>query len=412
MIGLIEKISSALKINSNVLKVVLLLGAYIALLMVVSRFAFDGGPLQALFSSILSRSGALFFFTLLSLPALYFLLRWSKVIFFFWSPLDRVITALMTLIFAVGIYLLWVYSAWAFSFWGSSSVSLLVETPTRGLFPVSILLVAVFIILTVAYLNNFLFSLSATYEQKYEEANQEKVRAERLKSELITNVSHDIQTPLTSIINYSDLLRDLSRDDEQFDRKFEDYTEVLDRKSARLKDLTNDLIEASKAATGNMPVNLQSVNLTETVWQVAGEFDDFFNEKGLSLVLSPRDVQFAVEADSRHLWRILENLFRNMAKYSLGGTRVFAELEYVPGKTQVDTDGNMVKLTLKNVSAEPLEQTGDELVEQFMRGDKSRHSEGSGLGLYIAKSLTELMGGKLAVQVSGDQFEVSLWLRG
>ncbi|MCL2403778.1 MAG: HAMP domain-containing histidine kinase [Coriobacteriia bacterium] len=379
-----DNMASILKIDSDMLKVILLMAFYTLILVVI-----NGATLgeRAYLSHVVSREGALLFFTVFSMPALYFLLKWSKVIHFFRKPLNMLVSVFTATALAAGVVLFW------------ASIQIAVHW---GGIQLIILLPALFLILAVAYVNSFIFSLSAKYEQRYEEANQDKIRAERFKSELITNVSHDIQTPLTSIINYSGLLKSLSRDDKDFDKKFEDYTEVLDRKSARLKTLTSDLIEASKAATGNTAVYMQSANLTEVIWQVAGEFDEQFSEKNLSFVLIPSDVQFVASVDPRHLWRILENLFSNMAKYSLEGTRVFAELEQV--------QEGVVRLSLKNISAEPLTQTGDELTEQFMRGDKSRYTEGSGLGLYIAKSLTELMDGKLAVQVSGDQFEVNLWL--
>ncbi|MCL2379499.1 MAG: HAMP domain-containing histidine kinase [Coriobacteriia bacterium] len=382
---IMDKLSNMLKVDNNVIKVILLLGAYIFALMMIS----SGGHI--FFRSIFSWDSALVLFAMFSMPTLYFLLKWSRIIHFIRKPLNGIISAFTTLAFAVGIVFFWVITQQVF--WGEFNFILIA--------------ISALIIFAVAYLNSFLFSLNAIYEQKYEEAHQDKIRAERLKSELITNVSHDIQTPLTSIINYSGLLQNLSRDDEEFDKKFNDYVEVLDRKSIRLKVLTSDLIEASKAATGNISIDVQPVNLTELVWQVAGEFDGQFTRRNLSFVLIPTDTQFTASADPRHLWRILENLFSNMAKYSLEGTRTFAQFENV----QQSGHTGMVKLILKNTSSEPLDQTGDELTEQFMRGDKSRHTEGSGLGLYIAKSLAELMGGRLAVQVSGDQFEVNLWLK-
>jgi len=395
-----DKLTRSLKVDSNVIKVVLLLVAYLVLLVVTSGI-FSGSSLWQIANT------ALWVSTVISLPALYFLAKWSRIIYFARKPLSMPVSVLMAIIFAMGIASFWFIAAQAF--WGEFLFIL-------ALFPT-------FVLFAVAYFNSFLFSLSAVYEQKNEEAMQDKIRAERFKSELITNVSHDIQTPLTSIINYTGLLKGLSRDDEEFDQKFEDYTEVLDRKSARLKTLTNDLIEASKAATGNVSVSLQTVSLTELIWQVAGEFDDQFKQRNLSFVLIPSDVQMVAHADPRHLWRVLENLFSNASKYSLEGTRVFAQLEYINPKTATNATANaaantaasatantasMVKLSLKNTSSEPLDQLAGELTEQFIRGDKSRHTEGSGLGLYIAKSLTELMEGELSVQVSGDQFEVTI----
>jgi len=394
----VEKFARKLKVDSNVLKVALLLVAYLALLLIISVSFNRGNILYELATALLSRGTGEIVLLFLSMPLLYFLVQWSRIIYCWRKPLNLVISALLTLAFACGILLLALCAGQAF--WGS--------------FNLIFGFIAALIVFAVAYCNNFLFALSAKYAQEYEQANQDKIRAERFKSELITNVSHDIQTPLTSIINYTDLLKNLSFEDEQFEKKFEEYTEVLERKSARLKGLTSDLIEASKAATGNTSLDLQRVNLTEAIWQVAGEFDDQFSKQNLSFVLIPTDEQFEVTADSNHLWRILENLFSNMAKYSLEGTRTFAQLERVQDGFQKDSEqgkiAGMVKLSLKNTSAEPLDQLAGELTEQFIRGDKARNTEGSGLGLYIAKSLTELMDGELRVQVSGDQFEATILL--
>ena len=237
---------------------------------------------------------------------------------------------------------------------------------------------------------------------EYDIANAEKIRSERFKSELITNVSHDIRTPLTSIINYVDLLNSVG-----LQGQASEYVDVLVRKSGRLKTLIDDLMEASKAGTGNMRVELAEINLTEIVGQVAGEFEDSFIDNGLTLVLRQRaelgnsPAPVIVLADSRHLYRALENLFSNAAKYALSGTRVFAEI--------MQHEGNML-FTLQNTSAVPIELTDGELTEQFMRGDKARLTEGNGLGLYIAKSLVELMGGSLEIRVVGDLFRVEVIL--
>jgi len=234
-----------------------------------------------------------------------------------------------------------------------------------------------------------------TLSDEYEKMNIEKIRAERFKSELITNVSHDIRTPLTSIINYVDLMQKLPVDNADFIN----YTDVLRKKSARLKTLTDDLLEASKAGTGNVSVDMQMINLHEVIGQIAGEFDDQFNERGLKLALHQPDSGVAVPADGRHIWRVLENLFSNAVKYALPGTRVFAEI--------AERDGAGA-FTLKNTSQNPIDISGDMLAEQFIRGDRSRKTEGSGLGLYIAKSLVELMGGALTIRVSGDLFEAEI----
>jgi len=275
----------------------------------------------------------------------------------------------------------------------------------------SIPLVLVFSLATLGaftYCAAHLLSLAAEYDK----ASVEKIQAERFKSELITNVSHDIKTPLTSIINYVDLLTT-----EGLQGQAAEYVNVLVRKSSRLKTLIEDLMEASKASTGNLRVEAQELNLAEIVGQVAGEFEDGFDERGLTLVIRQPEVFIACEengipaqtvvfADSRHLYRTLENLFSNVTKYAQEGTRVFAEITPMP------YDGT-VHFTLQNTSATPIEKVPDSaLTEQFIRGDKARHTEGSGLGLYIAKSLVELMGGSLDIRVVGDLFWVEVVLSG
>ena len=247
---------------------------------------------------------------------------------------------------------------------------------------------ALLLLLALSYFCSFVLSLS----KKFEEANEEKLRAERFKAELITNVSHDIRTPLTSIISYVDLLKPLPIENAQF----HEYVDVLERKSARLKTLISDLMEASKACTGNLPVKPEELDLGEILGQIAGEFDDSFTCHELTLVLRLPEEPVLVRADAAHLWRVLENLFGNAAKYALPGTRVFAEV--------VQRDGH-VSFMLKNTSQAPIDPDDDALLmEQFIRGDRARNTEGSGLGLYIAKSLMELMGGRLEIEANGDLF--------
>jgi len=230
----------------------------------------------------------------------------------------------------------------------------------------------------------------------YDKANAEKIRAERFKSELITNVSHDIKTPLTSIINYVDLLKN-----EGLQGQAAEHLQVLDRKSARLKVLIDDLMEASKAGTGNLKVEMKEIDLSEIVGQVSGEFEDNFADKGLILVLRQPEAPVYFNTDSRHLYRVLENLLSNATKYALAGTRVFVEIAL---------RDNGPHITIQNTSASPIELSDGEATEQFMRGDKSRQTEGSGLGLYIAKSLVELIGGKLLINISGDLFRVDIFM--
>ena len=258
--------------------------------------------------------------------------------------------------------------------------------PTELLLPFSLLS-----LIATTYFVCFVLNLS----DKYAEASAEKVRAERFKSELITNVSHDIRTPLTTVINYVDLLKKLSPEGEAAE-----YVSVLDRKSDRLKMLIDDLIDASKAGTGNEEISIQTVNLSEIAGQIAGEFEDGFIARDLTLVLNQPEEPIFINADSRHLWRVLENLFSNVSKYALSGTRVFAEI------TSNESGGPV--FSLKNTSEAPLDLSGDALTEQFIRGDRARQSEGSGLGLYIAKNMVELMGGSLTIQVTGDLFVVEV----
>jgi len=258
---------------------------------------------------------------------------------------------------------------------------------------IPLLLLSIFTLAALNYFCAFVLSLSSEYDK----ANADKIRAERFKVELITNVSHDIRTPLTSIINYVDLLKALPVEREDFT----EYVAVLDKKSARLKTLISDLMEASKAATGNIAVNMEELDLAEIVGQIAGEFDDQFAERKLTFVFRQADEKISTHADSNHLWRVFENLFSNAAKYALPGTRVFAEIS--------PRDGKAV-MSLKNTSENPIDMASDSLTEQFIRGDRARQAEGNGLGLYIAKSLTEIMGGELTVKVSGDLFEAEVSL--
>ena len=246
----------------------------------------------------------------------------------------------------------------------------------------------------VITLNYFCRSMLSLAEE-YEIANAQKIQAERFKVELITNVSHDIRSPLTSIINYVGFLKELPVENDEFT----EYVGILDKKSSRLKLLIDDLMEASKASTGNLSVETREIDLVEIVGQITGECDDKFAERGLTLVFYQPDLPVIVQADNRHLWRVLENLFENVAKYALQGTRVFAEIYLCDG---------VPVFSLKNISQNPLDLSGTELTEQFIRGDRARQSEGSGLGLYIAKNLVELMQGRFEIRTSGDLFEAVL----
>lgn len=227
-------------------------------------------------------------------------------------------------------------------------------------------------------------------------AVREQLKSERMKTELITNVSHDLKTPLTSVINYADLIGKEPCEN----AKIKEYSGVLLRQSERLKRLIDDLVEASKASTGNLEVDLVPCDASVFLAQAAGEYEEKLRDAGLALVTKQPDEEVSIMADGRRMWRIFDNLMSNIVKYSLSGTRVYLSLE--------QADGDAV-ITFRNTSREPLDAVNtEELVERFTRGDASRNTEGSGLGLAIAKSLTELQGGKFLVSADGDLFKVIL----
>lgn len=230
-----------------------------------------------------------------------------------------------------------------------------------------------------------------------ENAVQEQMRAERMKIELITNVSHDIKTPLTSIVNYVDLLK---KEDIPSPIARE-YIAVLDRQSKRLKKLTEDLVEASKASSGALPVDLQPTDVNVLFSQIVGEYQDRLADCHLTLVAQPPEGQPVVAADSKLLSRVMDNLVSNICKYAMPETRV-----YVSGTV---ADGQMT-LSFKNVSRAELNISPDELMERFVRGDASRHTEGSGLGLPIAQSLVQLMGGTFRLSIDADLFRADVTL--
>lgn len=228
-------------------------------------------------------------------------------------------------------------------------------------------------------------------------AVNEQMKSERFKAELITNVSHDLKTPLTSIINYVNLLKTT----DQTDPRAQTYIEVLDRKSLRLKKLTEDLVEASKASTGVLAVNREKIGMAQLLDQALGEYEEKLEEKRLAVVRTVPEGESYVYADGRHLWRVIDNLLSNCAKYALEGTRVYIEL--VRGK-------GTVSLSVKNISREALNVPPERLMERFVRGEESRSTEGSGLGLSIARSLTELQGGTFELAVDGDLFKTVVTL--
>lgn len=231
--------------------------------------------------------------------------------------------------------------------------------------------------------------------QSIELAVSEKMKSERFKTELITNVSHDIKTPLTSIINYVDLMKK----ENITDPTLLEYMDVLDRQSSRLKKLIEDLMEASKASTGNLTVNLEECDVTVMLSQAVGEFEEKMVQKGLIPVITYPEEKVVLSADGRHLWRVFDNLLNNICKYAQPSTRVYIN---------VDKNGQELNIIFKNISSSQLNISSEELMERFVRGDSSRNTEGSGLGLSIAKSLTELMNGRLELCVDGDLFKVTL----
>ena len=228
-------------------------------------------------------------------------------------------------------------------------------------------------------------------------AVDEKMKSERFKAELITNVSHDLKTPLTSIINYVNLLKST----QQTDPKAIDYIEVLDRKSQRLKKLTEDLVEASKASTGVLSVTREKIGMSQLIDQATAEWEEKLSDRRLTLVTTLPEGETWVYADGRHLWRVIDNLLSNCAKYAMEGTRIYLDLER--GKGQV-------ALSVKNISRDPLNVPAERLMERFVRGEESRSTEGSGLGLSIARSLTELQGGAFDLAVDGDLFKAIVTL--
>lgn len=239
-----------------------------------------------------------------------------------------------------------------------------------------------------------------------ETALQEKVKSERLKSDLITNVSHDIKTPLTSILNYVDLIKREHIKDE----KICGYLEVLEQKSQRLKTLTEDLVEASKASSGNLKLEISDIDFIELIYQTNGEFEEKFASRHLELITNAPDETLLIEADGRQLWRVLENLYNNAYKYAMDGSRIYVDII----KKDLDLTGEnviapkQVVFSIKNVSANSLNIKAEDLTERFVRGDVARTTEGSGLGLSIAKSLTELQSGQFEIYIDGDLFKVTV----
>lgn len=228
-------------------------------------------------------------------------------------------------------------------------------------------------------------------------AVDEAIKGEHMKTELITNVSHDLKTPLTAIVNYVDLLKkcDIS------DATAQEYIGVLEEKSERLKHLIEDLVEASKATTGNLKLNFIKVNLYELAMQAVGENEDALEAAGLDVRLNTPEQEPILYADSQKTWRIIDNLISNVKKYAMPGTRVYVD---------VGEENGFGVFLIKNISRDPLDVPVEQLTQRFVRGDASRSTEGSGLGLSIAQSLCELQKGTLAVSMDGDLFKVTVHL--
>lgn len=226
------------------------------------------------------------------------------------------------------------------------------------------------------------------------DAVADSIRNERMKADLITNVSHDIKTPLTSIVNYVDLLKRENLENE----RARGYIQILDEKSQRLKQLTEDLVEASKISSGNVKLDMHTIDFVELLYQTGGEFNERFEARGLTIVTKLPHNPVLIQADGRQLYRAIENLYTNAAKYALENTRVYVELEVLEGKAI---------FTIKNISKTPLPENASgekDLTARFVRGEESRTTEGSGLGLSIAKNLTILMGGDFSIKTDGDLF--------
>ena len=253
------------------------------------------------------------------------------------------------------------------------------------------------------------FGIFETYKKElcqiqdgFGKAVEEEVRSQRMKTELITNVSHDLKTPLTAIITYIDLLKDDNITDEQ--RK--SYLDTLERKSLRLKVLIEDLFEISKASSGNVKLELVSVDICNLMCQVYLEHEKMM-ENGLDVRFDMPEEKVILQLDSQKTYRIFENLYVNIIKYALANTRV-----YIQAKTQEDAQGRYIHIEIKNISAEELTVNPTDLTERFVRGDASRNTEGSGLGLAIAKSFTQLQGGMFGIEIDGDLFKVMIeWRR-
>ena len=245
-----------------------------------------------------------------------------------------------------------------------------------------------------SFLRNFARDITSM-QDGLEKAVDSAVKDQRMKAELITNVSHDLKTPLTSIVNYVDLLKRCNVEDEDAKK----YISILDEKSQKMKKLIEDLVEASKASSGAVELHPTKIDLCEFAAQAVGEHEDELKEKNIEIVLNFHARPVMIIADAQKTSRIVENLFSNLRKYALEGTRVYID---------VNGGDNFGTLTFRNISKFPLNIAPEELTQRFVRGDASRSGEGSGLGLSIANDLCELQGGKFNIAIDGDLFKVSI----
>ena len=229
-------------------------------------------------------------------------------------------------------------------------------------------------------------------------AVDEELKSRQMKVDLISNVSHDLRTPLTSMITYIDLLKSEGLGSENAP----EYLRIIDEKTVRLKKLTDDLFEAAKASSGAIPVNLEKIEMISIVNQALAEVGEKLDAAGLQILFDRKPEKAEVMADGQLLWRVIENLLTNAAKYAMPSSRVYIDI--------FEEEEGRVRLEIKNVSREPLNISADELTERFTRGDRSRNTEGSGLGLSIAKDLTGLMGGEFKIYIDGDLFKAAVIL--
>ena len=229
-------------------------------------------------------------------------------------------------------------------------------------------------------------------QEAYKKSVEDEIKSQKLKSELISNVSHDLKTPLTSIISYSDLLKN----EEDLSERSREYVETISRKSERLKVLIEDMFEISKAQSGSITLDINYIDVVELIKQCIWEVEDRFNESKLVLRTRLPEKKIMLYLDGEKTYRIFENLLVNMVKYALEGSRVYIELE---------EDPEVVSLAFKNISASEIDYDREEITERFRRGDKSRNTEGSGLGLSIAKSYAQVQGGDLNIDLDGDLFK-------